>query len=58
MVGLTCCMTSRLWFMAARQRRISFVASVFPEPLSPLVEQEPRALALLCLSMRTPTQEP
>lgn len=51
-------MTSRLWFMAARQRRISFVASVFPEPLSPLAEQRPGASARLCLSVHTPTQEP
>lgn len=57
-IVLTCCMTSRLWFMAARQRRISFVASVFPEPLSPLTEHRARASALLCLSTSTSTHEP
>lgn len=57
-IVLTCCMTSHLWFMAARQRRISFVASVFPEPLSPLTEYRARVSALLCLSTSTSTHEP
>lgn len=57
-VVLTCCMTSLLWFMAARQRRISFVASVFPEPLSPLAGHRASASAFLGLSTPTPTHKP